>query len=568
VTDILHHEHGGSGVHPVEPRHDVHVRLPDGRIFGGAPGTSLLSFVDAAFRCERSIVGGLIDGELAELGQPILRDVDVEPVDTFSSEGLRIYQRTMIFVLIVAVHELYPDAQVYIDHSVTIGGFFCSVIGRTVFTGDELEAIGRRMQKIVDAGEPVERQMIPVEQAREVFASEGYEDKVRLLSGREDVDIAVYSLRGVTDCFYGPMLPCTGRLGECCLEDYPPGFILRADVSRHVLPLESHTEYPQLMDVFREYGRWLSILGIEDVGSLNQIIRQGEIQRAILVSEALHEKRIADIADAILERDMVQVVLISGPSSSGKTTFARRLSVQLMVNSRRPLPLGLDDYFVDREDTPRGEDGNYDYEALRAINLTLFNAQVEALLRGDAVTVPHFDFVEGRGAPGRTVKVEPGGIILIEGIHGLNPELLYQIPEERVYRIYVSALTQLNLDHHNRVATTDNRLLRRIVRDDATRGIAAQETLRRWPSVRRGEERNIFPYQENADVMFNSALAYELAVLKPFVEHLLFRVPAESRESVDAQRLLHLLSWIEGCAPDLVPSNSLLREFIGGSVLR
>ncbi|MFO7696756.1 MAG: nucleoside kinase [Anaerolineae bacterium] len=558
---------GPHGVQPAAPRPDVQVSFPDGRIFGGVPGTPLGEFVAAAYEGQRSVVAGLIDGQLVELGQRIQRDVAVEPVDTYGSEGLRIYQRSMTFVLIVAARELFPEAQLLIDHSVTIGGFFCTVLGRPTFTLDELEAIGKRMQEIVSIDEPISSERIPVQHAIEHFRMQRNDDKVRLFTGREDEQVTVYTLRGVMDCFYGPMLPSTGRLGECCLESYPPGFILRADVERHELPLESHRYYPKLMGVFREYGRWLDILGTQDVGSMNQTIERGEAARTILVSEALHEKRISEIADAILEREAVRVVLIAGPSSSGKTTFARRLGVQLMVNGHRPLPLGLDDYFVDRKDTPIGTDGAYDFEALEAVNLRLFNAQLQALLNGDAVTIPHFDFVIGRGVPGRQVQLGPGGIVLVEGIHGLNPDLIYQIPHESVFRIYVSALTQLNLDRHNRVATTDNRLLRRMVRDDATRGISAQETLRRWPSVRKGEERNIFPYQENADVMFNSALVYELAVLKPFVEPLLFRVPRDAPESVQAQRLIHLLHWITPCDHTSVPSNSLLREFIGGSIL-
>ncbi|NLT74400.1 MAG: nucleoside kinase [Chloroflexi bacterium] len=530
-------------------------------------GTPLLAFCDAAFEGDRSQVAGLIENRLVELGEAVRRDVEVIPVDTVSSEGLRIYQRAMTFVLIVAARELFPEAQLLIDHSVTIGGFFCQVIGHDSFTPAELAAIQQRMREIVAADEPIGRSQMPVEDAIAHFAAQGNDDKVRLFSGTEDCDIAVYSLRGMLDCFHGPMLPSTGRLGECRLEDYPPGFILRADVERHQLPLESHRDYPKLMGVFREYGRWLNILGIEDVGSMNQAIERGDAARAILVSEALHEKRISEIADAILEREEVRVVLIAGPSSSGKTTFARRLSVQLMVNSRRPLPLGLDDYFVDREKTPRGPDGQYDFEALEAIDLALFNAQLQALLSGEAVSVPRFDFVEGRGVPGRTVQLSPEGLLLIEGIHGLNPRLVYQIPEACVFRVYVSALTQLNLDHHNRVATTDNRLLRRMVRDEATRGISADETLRRWPSVRLGEERNIFPFQENADVMFNSALVYEVAVLKPFAERLLYRVPRDVPQAVESQRLLSLLRWVRPCDPSLVPSNSLLREFIGGSVL-
>ncbi|MGI6368000.1 MAG: nucleoside kinase [Anaerolineae bacterium] len=554
-------------VSAVQPRSDVHVRFPDGRTFGGPVGTPLKDFTEAAAPGNREIVAGLIDGHIVELGKPIVRDTEVSPITTFTSNGLRIYQRTAHLVLLVAMRELYPEARTTIDHSVTLDGFFCKVTGRPTLNQEELDALSDRMQQIIQQDLPISAERLPVARAVEVFAAQGYDDKVRLLSGHEQEQITVHALRGTVDCLYGPLLPTTGRLGPLTLESSPPGFILRAEVPAHQLPLESHTRYPKLMGVFREYGSWLDILGIEDVGALNQVIQRGEGARAVLVSEALQEKQISRIADAILARDTVQVVLIAGPSSSGKSTFVRRLGVQLLVNSRKQLALGLDDYFVDRADTPVNADGTYDFEALEAVNLELFNQQVQALMRGERVTIPRFDFIEGRGIPDREVQLSPGALVLIEGIHGLNPELLVGIPEERIFRVYVSALTQLNLDRHNRVSTTDNRLLRRMVRDDATRGISAVETLRRWPSVRQGEERYIFPYQENADVMFNSALAYEIAVLKPFVERLLLRVSHTEPEVTEAERLLNLLHWVQPLDAALVPSNSLLREFVGGSIL-
>jgi len=325
--------------------------------------------------------------------------------------------------------------------------------------------------------------------------------------------------------------------------------------------------------VFREYGGWLSILGMEDISSLNAAVLGGNIRNAILVAEALQEKNISDIADAIARRGHEQgqarprVVLVAGPSSSGKTTFARRLSIQLIVNGIQPRTLGTDDYFVDRSLTPRDKDGNYDFEALEAINLSLLNEQILALLNGEPVRPPVYDFKSGQSLEGQEMRLPPDAILIIEGIHGLNPRLLASVPEQYLYRIYVSALTQLNIDHHNRVPTTDSRLLRRMVRDAQFRGYQAKDTIERWDSVRQGEERNIFPYQENADIMFNSALAYELAVLKPFAEPLLLRVPRQAPAWVEARRLLSFLEWVRPCPPDLVPSNSILREFVGGSIL-
>ncbi len=554
---------------PAHPRKNVHICLSDGRIYRGPVGTPLVDFMDAAYpEAEATIVGALVDGELRELSFPILRDCDVHPVDTYTADGLRIYQRSLSFVMIVAARELFPEARIYIDHSVTLGGFFCEVIGRPTFTEAELEALAQRMQEIITADEPIYKERLPLQEAIELFASQGYDDKVRLFSGHDQAAVTVYTLRGVRDYFYGHMLPHTGRLGSFALENYAPGFILHIHVRKHVFPLNSHADYPKLMGVFREYGRWLRILGIEDVGSMNKVIENGQAQRAVLVSEALHEKRIAEIAQAILDHETVRVVLIAGPSSSGKTTFANRLAIQLMASECTPFPLGLDDYFVDRELTPLNKQGEYDFESLGAINLELFNEQLAALMRGQRVRIPHFDFREGKSLPGPEVQLDDHTILLIEGIHGLNPELVYQIPEELVFRVYVSALTQLNLDHHNRIPTTDNRLLRRMVRDQRFRGISAQETLRRWQDVRRGEERNIFPYQENANVMFNSALAYELFVLKPLAEPLLLQVPAKAPESVEARRLLSFLRWLKPCDAAWVPENSLLREFIGGSVLQ
>jgi uridine kinase len=554
---------------PSRPRKTAHVCLSDGRIFQGPVGAPLIEFMDAAYpEPEAAIVGALVDGQLRELGYPVVRDCDVQPVDTYSADGLRIYQRSMSFIMIVAARELFPEGRLYIDHSVTLGGFFCQVIGRPPFTEAELQAIARRMGEIIAADEPILKERLPLQEAIELFASQGYDDKVRLFSGRDEGAVTVYTLRGVRDYFYGHMLPRTGRLGAFSLEHYTPGFILRIQLRKHIYPLDSHLHYPKLMGVLREYGRWLGILGIEDVGSMNEAIESGQAQRAVLVSEALHEKRISEIAQAILARERVRLVLIAGPSSSGKTTFAKRLAIQLMAAERQPFPLGLDDYFVDRELTPRDERGEYDFESLGAVNVALFNEQLAALMAGQRVQIPHFDFREGKSVPGPEVQLTGDAILIVEGIHGLNPELVYGIPEELVLRVYVSALTQLNLDHHNRIPTTDNRLLRRMVRDQRYRGISATETMRRWRDVRRGEERNIFPYQENADVMFNSALVYELSVLKPLAEPLLLQVPAEAPESVEARRLLSFLRWFKPCEADLVPENSLLREFIGGSVLR
>ena len=555
---------------PARPRRSVQVRFADGRIFEGPVGAPLGDFIDVAYPgADPPIVAAVVDGELRELSYRVQRDVAAVPIDTLSTDGLRIYQRSMSFVLIVAVHELFPQARIVIDHSVTLGGFFCQVVGRQLFSDQEIRDLLRRMQEIVAADEVILKERIPTREAIALFASQGYEDKVRLLAYRDEETIPVYSLRGVRDYFYGYMLPSTGKLRGFDLERYPPGLILRFTKPHHRFPLQSHRDYPKLMGVFREYGEWLNILGIEDVGSLNQFIESGRIREAVLVSEALHEKQIADIADDIRQRrDQIRIVLIAGPSSSGKTTFSRRLAVQLMVNGLTPFALGLDDYFVDRELTPRDENGQYDFESLKALDVERFNRDLVTLMRGEPVVLPRFDFEQGKSLRGPRVQLPKDTILLVEGIHGLNPALVPDIPAERIYRVYVSALTQLNIDHHNRIPTTDTRLLRRIVRDARYRGYTAQETIARWGSVRQGEELNIFPFQENADWMFNSALVYELSVLKPFAEPLLLSVEQGTAESLEARRLLAFLRWFRPCDAELVPDNSILREFIGGSIFR
>jgi uridine kinase len=550
------------------PRETAQVHLADGRTLEGPLGTPLTAFIKAAYPDPQiPIVAALVNGELEELTFQVVTDVDVTPLDTSTNDGMRIYQRSLIFLLGVAVRELFPEVRVVVSHSVTLGGFFCEVVGRELFSQAELETIEQRMHAIVQADEPILKKRIPVGEAQSLFAQQGYMDKVCLLKYREQPDITVYSLRGVHDYFYGYMLPSTGIMRWFGLQLYPPGFILRLPNRQEPTTLPPYRDYPKLMAVFREYGRWLGILGMEDMASLNGAVQGGRVRETILVAEALHEKNISALADSITHK-RTRLVFVAGPSASGKTTFARRLAIQLKVNGLQPFAVGLDDYFVDRELTPRDGQGGYDFEALEAINLTLFNQNLLDLLAGKPTRLPHYDFKSGQSILGDEVRLSQDAVVIVEGIHGLNPCLISAIPPEYIYRIYVSALTQLNIDQHNRVPTTDTRLLRRIVRDAQYRGYSAKDTIERWESVRRGEERNIFPYQENADAMFNSALIYELAVLKPFAEPLLLRVPRGSLESIEARRLLAFLQWVRPCEPDLVPDNSLLREFVGGSILQ
>ncbi|MGD2206823.1 MAG: nucleoside kinase, partial [Anaerolineae bacterium] len=564
-------------IYPAEPRDTAQVWFDDGRVFEGPVGAPLEEFIRAAGPDpDIPTVAALIDNELRELTYRVEGDIEVTPITMAHSDGFRIYRRSLAFLLVTAVHELFPGTTVYVDHSLTFGGYFCQVQGRESFTDKELAQIEARMREMVEADEPIRKERVPLNEAIALFRARGDDDKVRLLYHRRKSYLTLYELRGLRDYFHGYMLPSTGYLTLFALQSYPPGFTLRFPRKSPPMQLQPFVDYPKLVSVFREYGEWMALMGIHDVGSLNQAIAGERVREVVLVAEALHEQRVARIAEEIAARagrssdepgGVVRLVLIAGPSASGKTTFSKRLSIQLLANGLRPFALELDNYFVNREDTPRDETGQYDFESLRALDVSLFNQDLLRLLDGQEVTLPHYNFQTGRREVGRTVCLRPDHIIIVEGIHGLNPDLVPDVPEGLTYRVYVSALTQLNIDKHNRVPTTDTRLIRRIMRDAAYRGYSAQETIERWGSVRGGEKRWIFPYQEHADVMFNSALVYELAVLKPLAEPLLLQVKPRTQAYVEAKRLLAFLDWFEPLAPDLVPDNSILLEFVGKSIL-
>jgi len=559
-----------NGVHPGRPRATVQVTFADGRIYEAPLGTQLEAYVRAAAAdvpWSMPVMAALIDDELRELTYHIERDVEVTALGMDDRDGSRIYRRSLTFLLVVATQELFPEARLHVDHSVTFGGYFCEVEGRPPFTPEELAAIEARMWEIVAADAPIGKQRAPLADAIALFRRRGDADKVRLLSHRRKDYLVLYELRGVSSYFHGYMTPSAGYLNHFALHHYPPGFILRFP-RRSSTELDPVVAYPKLIHVFREYGQTLRLLGIEDVGALNQAIEDGRTGEIILVAEALHEQRIAQIASQIASRrDQVRLVLMAGPSSSGKTTFSKRLAVQLLANGLRPIAVELDSYFVDRELSPRDEHGNYNFESLEVVDLALFNRQLLALMDGQEVTLPKFNFVSGKREVGETLQLGPDEILLVEGIHGLNPALVPDVPAERVYRIYISALTQLNIDRYNRVPTTDTRLLRRIVRDARTRGYSAVETINRWESVHRGERDFIFPYQENADVMFNSALVYEVSALKALAEPLLLQIEPGKPGYVETKRLLAFLQWFQPMPIDPIPDNSILREFVGGSNL-
>ena len=557
-------------VQPGLPRNTAQVWLSDGRIFEAPVGTNLEKYVQAAAAenaWPSTVVAAVIDDDLRELSYRVEKDVEVLPITMADWDGSRIYRRSLTFLLLVAVHELFPQARIHVDHSVTFGGFYCEVQDRPNFTPAELAALEQRMQELVEADLPIGKERVPLAEAIEMFRRRGDDDKVRLLRYRRKDYLTLYTLPGLSNYFHGYMVPSTGYLRHFALTHYPPGFILRFP-TRSGNDLEPVREYPKLITVFHEYHETLRLLGVEDVGELNQAIESGRTNEIVLVAEALHEQRIAQIAGQIAaRRGQVKLVLMAGPSSSGKTTFSKRLSVQLLANGMRPIAIGLDDYFVDRELSPRDEQGNFDFEVLEALDLKHFNEDLLALMAGEEVQLPHYNFITGKREPGRTIRLGPDHVLLVEGIHGLNPNLVPHVPADRIFRIYISPLTQLNIDRHNRVPTTDTRLIRRIVRDARTRGYSASETIARWQSVRRGERLYIFPYQENADVMFNSALVYELSVLKPLAEPLLLQIEPGEPGYIEAKRILAFLQWFMPVTSDPIADNSILREFVGGSNL-
>lgn len=556
-----------SAIHPAPPRTTVQVRFPDGLVLEGPLGSSLEQFVRARSDDPYRYLAAIANNRLRELTYQPPCDEYIEPLDITTSEGIRIYRRSLAFLLITAAHELYPNAEIFIDYTVPYGGYFCQVIGEPQFSADELAEIEAHMRVIVNNDEPIRRVAVAADEAKRIFESRHEFDKLQLVDKRGKDDFMMYQLRQRKDAFYGYMLPSTGYLRHFALFSSDGGFVLQYPRRQQGTLLEPR-DAPKLNAIFREYGDWLRLLRIEHIGQINAVIRAGEARETVLVSEALHERKIADIAARIAaHKDTIKLVLIAGPSSSGKTTFSKRLAIQLLAHGIRPFTLEMDRYFLNRDQTPRDENGELDFEVIEALDLELLNQQLNALINGEPVQLPHFDFIQGKRLPGPTVSLQPDQVIIAEGIHGLNPRLGAAVPSNRLFRIYISALTQLNVDRHNRVSTTDTRLIRRIVRDAAHRGWTAEDTLAMWEKVRRGEKMNIFPYQENADAMFNSALVYELAVLKHLAQPLLLRVRTHSRASITAKRLLALLNLIEELSPDLVPDNSILREFIGGSIL-
>ncbi len=552
----------------VSPRSSVEIQLSDGRVLSGPRGAKVGEFLET-LEYNAQLIAAVVNGDLRELTYPINIESRVIPVTMSDPDGARIYRRSLTFLLEMAFTDLFPDATLFVDHAVASGGYYCQVTGHQPLSESEIGALKVHMQELVKSNLPFERMEVPIKEAIEYFHSRGYEDKVRLLSYRKKNYLTLYRLSERMDYHHGYMVPSTGYLKWFDLMFTEGGFTLRYP-RRHkpneILPMP---DYPRLLGTFLQYGDWLAKLGIENVGALNNAIQSGRSDQIVLVSEAFHENNLARIANQVVDQlDSSRIILIAGPSSAGKTTTSRRLTVQLLALGVSPFPLELDNYFLDRDKTPLGEDGKPDFEAIEALDLPLLAENLSRLTRGEEVQLPRYNFKTGLREDGELIRLKNGQPIILEGIHGMDPRLIPESLSSKAFRIYVSALTQLNLDRHNRVSTTDTRLIRRIVRDARERGYTAAQTIGRWESVRRGEKRHIFPFQENANVMFNSALAYELAALKPFAEPLLRQVPYGTPEYIEAKRLLAFLEWFLPLDIDLVPETSIVREFLGGSILQ
>lgn len=501
-----------------------------------------------------------------ELGTPIEEPLkNVSFIDLSHKDGMRVYQRSATFLLIAAAKRVFPECHILVNHHIT-GGYFCEFEQQDFCTAAHIAVIEEEMHRMVKENLPITKEVLSLERALAFFEEEGMEDKRELFKFRRTSTVNTYRLDVVTDYFYGYMMSYTSDLTLFKLIPYAHGFILQFPSEKNPNELPKLKPQPKLSQIFRESEDWARILGVDVVGALNNAICTGKTEELIKISEALHEKKIASIADQIAERKTIKLVLIAGPSSSGKTTFAKRLGIQLKVNGMKPHVISIDDYFVNRVDTPKDKRGDYDFEALEAIDTKLFNEHMTRLINGERVELPTFNFVKGeREYKGDSIQLKEDEILVVEGIHGLNEKLSYAIKKENKFKVYVSCLTQLNIDEHNRIPTTDTRLIRRMVRDNAYRALPPERTLAIWASVRRGEDKNIFPFQEEADVMFNSMLIYELAVLKTKAEPLLFSIDRNSPYYSEAKRLLKFLEYFLVIDSSNIPTNSLIREFVGGS---
>lgn len=545
----------------------VQIRCKNNKKTQKVANGSTLSDIFSSFnlKMEHGPVSAKVNNKVEGMHYRVYNNKDIEFLDMCTSSGSRAYTRTLFFVLCKAVQDLYPGHDVVIDIPVS-NGFYVDVRLERDVTEEDVDSIRKRMQEIVDARMPIRRYMVPTEDAIALFEEKGDVEKVKLLRTSGSLYTTYYKIGEYVDFYYGTLLTNTSQLYLFGLEKYYDGMLLRIPSLKNPDELGEVTRQDKMFEIFKEHHHWQDIIGIRTVGDFNAAVDAGHATDIINISEALQEKKIAQIAEQIAARPGVKLVLLAGPSSSGKTTSCKRLSIQLAVNGLKPLQISLDDYFVDRERTPKDENGEYDYESIYALDLQKINDQFNALFRGEEVELPKYDFPSGKSKKsGKRLKMNDNNVLVVEGIHALNPELTAQIPNEQIFRVYASALTTILLDNHNYIPTTDNRLLRRIIRDYKYRGVSAQDTIHRWPSVRAGENKWIFPFQENADAMLNTAMLYELAVIKMQAEPLLEQVPENCDEYAEAYRLLKFLKYFKGIPFNNLPPTSLLREFLGGS---
>lgn len=543
----------------------INISFPDNRVVECNIGSTILEILNTGMNPGEPVIA-IVDGEVEELNKRIHYDVKISPITARNPLGVRTYIRSITFLLIKAVEDVFPGARVTIEHSLN-KGLYGEIHYSRKIDAEDIKTIKIRMEKIVLENEKFEKIKIKKEEALRIFSDYKMDDKLRLLKYIDLPYINLYKCGYLYDYFYGSMVPSTGYLKFFDIMFYDPGFILMYPNEENPFEIQSFRDLPKLAKVFKETEDWAKILDVADVGALNDKVSTGEIEDIILVAEGLHEKKIASIADKIYENsDKIKVVLIAGPSSSGKTTFSKRLSIQLRVLGLKPYAISLDNYFVNKDNIPKDENGSPDLESIGALDVKLFNKQLSDLLRGEEVELPVFNFITAFREPyGKNFKMDTDTILIIEGIHGLNETLTSSVNKENKYKIYISALTQLNIDNHNRIPTTDVRVLRRIVRDNMSRGRSAEATLLTWPQVREGEEVNIFPFQEEADIMFNSTLVYEMSILKKYAEPLLKDIGKDSEAYIEAKRLLTFLGYFITGDEHIIPNNSIIREFIGGS---
>lgn len=529
-------------------------------------GTDLYTIIKKFnIKMNSPIMLGKFNGEVFELSHKIDSEGEFQVLTNGEDMGKRAYERSLQFVLIKAAYDIFKDGEVCIEHSLS-GGLFCEIHKDTPLTGEEINILESKMRDIIERDLPIEKISMSKKEAIEIFSGYGMNDKIRLLETLPLDRVSLYKLEERYDYFYGPMAYSTGNLRFFELRQFNSGVIMRFPSLGNPTSISEYVEYKKLATIYQETNEWGKILKVDTLGSLNKLIEQGHMKDLVLINEGLQEKKLAYIADSISEKKSVKLVLIAGPSSSGKTTFTKRLSVQLAVNGLVPIQISMDDFFVDREDTPKDENGDYDFESVYALDIELFNSTLKRILEGEEVELPTFNFLKGcKEWNGKRVRLPENGVLLIEGIHALNEILTSSIKREEKFKVYINCFTQLNIDNHNRIPTTDVRMVRRIVRDSLIRGYSGEDTLKMWPSIKRGEKKNIFVYQEEADVLFNSNYVYELCMLKKYALEELKKIGEESEVYYEAARLISFLKFFKDSDLKLIPSNSILREFVGGS---